>query len=92
MLPSCGQYNVSGMKPVALSRVVDQLDFAIDGPHASIVNEDLKKIGVGQTTNECIGFIDRLALLATETQQDLEDEVVQHDAEAQHFFDQNDLH
>eukprot|EP00957_Ditylum_brightwellii_P105713 8061365-Ditylum_brightwellii.AAC.1 len=57
----------------ALSRVV-KLDFAIDGPHTSIVNEDLKKIGVGHTTDKCLGFIDRLTLLAAEAQQDIEDE------------------
>eukprot|EP00957_Ditylum_brightwellii_P210729 15365316-Ditylum_brightwellii.AAC.1 len=71
----------------AFSRVVDKLDFAIDGPRASIVNEDFKKIGVGQTTDEYLGFIDRLALLAAETQQDIEDEVVQHSVEAQGTFD-----
>eukprot|EP00957_Ditylum_brightwellii_P190742 14521142-Ditylum_brightwellii.AAC.1 len=65
----------------ALSRVVDKLDFAIDGPHTPIVNEDMKNIGVGQTTDECLGFIDRLTLLAAETQQDIEDEDVQHDVE-----------
>eukprot|EP00957_Ditylum_brightwellii_P159324 12127524-Ditylum_brightwellii.AAC.1 len=64
------------MELVALSIVVDILDFAIDGPHISIVNEDPKKIGAGQTTDKCLGFIDRLALLAEETQQDIEDEVV----------------
>eukprot|EP00957_Ditylum_brightwellii_P156371 11901690-Ditylum_brightwellii.AAC.1 len=69
------------MELVPLSRVVDKLDFAIDDPHTSIVNEDPKKIDVGQTTDECLGFIDRLALLAAETQPDIEDEVVQHDAE-----------
>eukprot|EP00957_Ditylum_brightwellii_P016879 1273153-Ditylum_brightwellii.AAC.1 len=69
------------MELVALSRVVDKLDFDIDGPHTSIVNEDLKKTGVGQTTNECLGFIDSLALLAAETQQGIEDKVVQHDVE-----------
>ena len=46
-----------------------------------IANEDLTKSAVGQTTNEHLGFIDRLALLAAETQQDIEDEVVQHDVE-----------
>jgi hypothetical protein len=87
MLPSCDQYNTSGMELAALSRVVDKLDFAIDGPHNSIANEDLKKIAAGQTTDECLGFIDRLALLAAETQQDIEDEVVQHDVEAQGTLD-----
>eukprot|EP00957_Ditylum_brightwellii_P002236 171979-Ditylum_brightwellii.AAC.1 len=58
----------------ALSRAVDKLDYAIDGPHTSIINEDLKLIGVGQTTDECLGFIDRLTLLAAEAQQDIEDE------------------
>ena len=87
MLLSCDQYNTSGMELVALSRVVDKLDFAIDGPHTSIANEYPKKIGVGQTTDEHLGFIDRLALLAAETQQDIEDEVVQHDVEAQGTFD-----
>ena len=82
MLPSCDQYNTSGMELVPLSRVVDKLDFVIDGPHISIVNEDPRKIGVGQTTDECLGSIDRLTLLAAETQQDIEDEVVQHDVEA----------
>eukprot|EP00957_Ditylum_brightwellii_P047674 3622253-Ditylum_brightwellii.AAC.1 len=62
------------MELVALSRVVDKYDFAIDSPHTSIVNEDLKKISVGQTTDEYLGSIDRLALLAVETQQDIEDE------------------
>ena len=81
MLPSCDQYNTSGMYLAALSRVVGKLDFAIDVPHTSIANEDLKKTGVGQTTDERLGFIDRLALLAAETQQDIEDEVVQHDVE-----------
>eukprot|EP00957_Ditylum_brightwellii_P010455 791239-Ditylum_brightwellii.AAC.1 len=57
------------MKLVALSKAVDTLDFANDGPHTSIVNEDLKRIDVGQTTVECLYFIDRLALLAAETQQ-----------------------
>eukprot|EP00957_Ditylum_brightwellii_P096553 7353930-Ditylum_brightwellii.AAC.1 len=57
----------------ALLIIVDKLDFAINDPHTSIVNEDLKKIGVGQTTHECLGFIDRLTLLAAETQQDIED-------------------
>eukprot|EP00957_Ditylum_brightwellii_P036571 2770948-Ditylum_brightwellii.AAC.1 len=71
------------MELIALSRVVDKLDFAIHGPHTSNANERLKKIGVGQTTDECLGFIDRLTLLAAETQQDIEDEVAQHDAEAQ---------
>eukprot|EP00957_Ditylum_brightwellii_P085406 6497476-Ditylum_brightwellii.AAC.1 len=71
------------MRLGALSTVADILDFAIDGPHTSIVNEDLKEIGVGQTTDECLGFIERLALLAAEAQQDIEDEVFQHDAEAQ---------
>eukprot|EP00957_Ditylum_brightwellii_P111939 8536628-Ditylum_brightwellii.AAC.1 len=69
------------MELVPLSRVVDKLDLAIDDPHTSIVNEDQKKIGVGQTTVECLGFIDRLALLAADTQQDIGDEVVQHDVE-----------
>ena len=87
MLSSCDQYKTSGMKLVPLSRVVDILDFSIDGPDTSIVNEDLKKIGVGQTTDECLGFIDRLALLAAETQQDIEDEVVQHDVETWSTFD-----
>eukprot|EP00957_Ditylum_brightwellii_P106451 8120917-Ditylum_brightwellii.AAC.1 len=67
----------------ALSRVVEKLNFGIDGSHTSIVNEDLKQIGVGQTTDECHGFIDRLTLLPAKTQQDIEDEVVQHDVEAQ---------
>eukprot|EP00957_Ditylum_brightwellii_P068838 5225345-Ditylum_brightwellii.AAC.1 len=71
------------MKLGALSGIVDKLDFAIDGPPISIVNEDLKKSGVGQTTDEHLGVIDRLALLAAETQQYIEDEVVQHDVEAQ---------
>eukprot|EP00957_Ditylum_brightwellii_P062425 4737581-Ditylum_brightwellii.AAC.1 len=71
------------MKLVPLSRAVDELNFAIDGPHTSIVNEDLKKVGLGQTTDEHLGFIDRLAMLVTETKQDIEDEVVQHDVEAQ---------
>ena len=35
------------MELVALSRVVDMLDFAIDGTYAFIFKEDLKKIGVG---------------------------------------------
>jgi len=52
-----------------------------------IANEDLTKFAVGQTTNEHLGFIDRLALLAAETQQDIEDKVVQHDVEAQGTFD-----
>eukprot|EP00957_Ditylum_brightwellii_P175992 13401278-Ditylum_brightwellii.AAC.1 len=69
------------MELVPLSRVADKLDFAIDGPHISIVNEDLKKISVGQTTDEYLSFIDRLALLAAKIQQDIEDEVVQHDVE-----------
>eukprot|EP00957_Ditylum_brightwellii_P113450 8649764-Ditylum_brightwellii.AAC.1 len=38
---------------------IGTLDFAIDGPHTSGAKEDLKKIGVGQTTNGCLGFIDR---------------------------------
>ena len=67
MLFSCDQYNTSGMKLGALSRVVDKLDFAIDGPHTSIVNADPKKIGVEQTTDEHLGFIHRLAVLAAET-------------------------
>eukprot|EP00957_Ditylum_brightwellii_P148099 11275555-Ditylum_brightwellii.AAC.1 len=67
----------------ALSRVVDKLDFAVDGPHTSIVSDGLKKIGVGQTTDECLGFIGRLTLLVEETQQDIEDDIVQHDVEAQ---------
>eukprot|EP00957_Ditylum_brightwellii_P121466 9263751-Ditylum_brightwellii.AAC.1 len=71
------------MKLVSLSRVVDILDLAIDGPHTSIVNEDPKKIGIGQTTDECLGFIDMLTLLHAETQQDIEDDIVQHDVEAQ---------
>eukprot|EP00957_Ditylum_brightwellii_P020412 1539177-Ditylum_brightwellii.AAC.1 len=66
------------MELVPLSRVVDKLDFAIDGPYTSIANEDPKKIGTGQITDECLGFIDTLALLPAETQQDIEDEVVQH--------------
>eukprot|EP00957_Ditylum_brightwellii_P159350 12129539-Ditylum_brightwellii.AAC.1 len=69
------------MELVPLSKVVDKFDFVIDGPHTSIINEDLKKIGVGQTTDECLGLIDRLTLLAVETQQDIEDEVVQYDVE-----------
>ena len=81
MLPSCDQYKTSGMKLGTLFRVVGKLNFEIDSPVTSIVNEDLKKIGVAQTTDECLGFIDRLALLAAETQQDIEDEVVQHDVE-----------
>eukprot|EP00957_Ditylum_brightwellii_P121465 9263748-Ditylum_brightwellii.AAC.1 len=71
------------MKLGSLSRVVNKLDFAIDDPHTSIANKDLKKIGVGQTTDKYLGFIDRLALLAAETQQDIEDDIVQHDVEAQ---------
>eukprot|EP00957_Ditylum_brightwellii_P044907 3405624-Ditylum_brightwellii.AAC.1 len=67
------------MELVALSRVVDKLDLAIDRPYTSIAKDDKKKIGVGQTTDECLGFIDRLALLDAEIQQDIEDEVVQHD-------------
>ena len=67
MLPSCDQYNTSGMELVALSRVVDKLDFAIDGPHTSIAKEDLKKIGVEQMTDECLVFIKRLTKLAEET-------------------------
>eukprot|EP00957_Ditylum_brightwellii_P202806 15331881-Ditylum_brightwellii.AAC.1 len=70
------------MEPVALSRVVYKLDIAIDGPHTSIAKEDLKKFGVGQTTDEFHDFIDRLALIAAETQQDIEDKVVQHNVEA----------
>eukprot|EP00957_Ditylum_brightwellii_P080533 6126143-Ditylum_brightwellii.AAC.1 len=70
------------MELVPISRVVGKLDLATDGSHASVVNEDPKKIGVGQTTDEHLGFIDRLALLDTEKQQDIEDEVVQHDVEA----------
>eukprot|EP00957_Ditylum_brightwellii_P039348 2976520-Ditylum_brightwellii.AAC.1 len=71
------------MELVPLSKVVDILEFAIDGLHTSIANEDLKKTCVGQTTDECLGVIDRLALLAAGIQQDIEDEVVQHDAAAQ---------
>eukprot|EP00957_Ditylum_brightwellii_P114625 8741660-Ditylum_brightwellii.AAC.1 len=70
------------MELVPLSIVVDRLYSAIDGPHILSVNEDLKKIGVGQTTDEHLGSIDMLALLAAKTQQDIEDDVVQHDAES----------
>eukprot|EP00957_Ditylum_brightwellii_P208200 15356274-Ditylum_brightwellii.AAC.1 len=58
----------------ALSRVIDKLEFIIDGPHTSIAKEGLKKIGDGQTNDDRLGFIDRLTLLAAETQQDIEDE------------------
>eukprot|EP00957_Ditylum_brightwellii_P001445 112877-Ditylum_brightwellii.AAC.1 len=75
------------MELVALSQVVDKLDFAIDVPHTSIAKEDLKKTGVGQFTKEHHDFIDRLTLLPADTQQHIEDEVVQHSIEASSSFD-----
>eukprot|EP00957_Ditylum_brightwellii_P097216 7404475-Ditylum_brightwellii.AAC.1 len=75
------------MELVVVSQVVDMLYFTIDGPNTTIAKDALKMIGVGPSTDEHLNPIKGLALLAAESQQHIEDEIVQHDIQASGSFE-----
>eukprot|EP00957_Ditylum_brightwellii_P036867 2791896-Ditylum_brightwellii.AAC.1 len=86
-LPTCDQITTAGMELIAVSQVVDKIDFAIDGSSTLFFKKDLRRIGSGPSTEEHLKYIANLQNLAGVTQPLLEDEIAQYDVGGRHTFD-----
>ena len=86
-LPTCDQIITPGMELVAVSRVIDKTNFAINSSSTTFSKHDLKRIGRGPSTNERLKYIAELENLAALTQPLFEEEIAQCDVGGRHTFD-----
>eukprot|EP00957_Ditylum_brightwellii_P115162 8782831-Ditylum_brightwellii.AAC.1 len=86
-LPTCDQIITPGIELVAVSQVVENIDFAIEGTSTTFSKQDLRRIGGGSSTEEHLKYIADFENLAGVTQPLLEDEIAQFDVGGRHTFD-----